>query len=87
MTALASFTATTTWQELTGVSDVANIFTIQNRNNRISCLLQLGDEPVDDSDAFLMNPEEEKKISNIDNTEKVWIKSLSETVIIVINEA
>lgn len=87
MTALTHFTATTTWQELTGVSDVAGIFTIQNRNSTTSCLIQAGDEPTIDIDALTLNPNMERLINNNVSLEKIWAKSLSSEVVITINKA
>ncbi len=83
MTTLNSFTATKVWQELTGVSSVSEIFTIQNLG-AYDVLIDLGDTPGDDKAFEILSykgrvSDSVVAIDNKANTEKVWVKCIYES--------
>jgi len=75
MTTISSFTATTEWQELTGVSGVVGNFTLYNKSKVNEFQYQIGSlEPTDDKDSFDCQPKNASYISN-PNSEKIWVKA------------
>jgi hypothetical protein len=85
MSSLSNFKTTTTWQELTGVSDVSKYFTLQN-TGRQDFRLFLGATPNDsDSNIITASGVQGKSsscvIDNSVNTEKVWVRGDKPTTI------
>ena len=93
MTTIANFEVTPAWQEITGVSEVSDVFTLQNRGSRLSCLLVLGgaSAPTTEDNAMTLKAGFERVLDNTINTEKIWIKtqgnnSKEKTVDLAINQ-
>jgi hypothetical protein len=87
MSNLSYFKTTTSWQELTGVSDVASYFTLQNTGGD-DFKLYLGTTP-NDNDAVILSAKgiqgksSSCVIDNTANTEKVWVKGTQPTTIAI----
>lgn len=87
MTMLSNFISTDIWQEVTGVSNVASKFTLQNTCD-VKFSLYIGDTPIDGDEAYIYAFRVYGSSCIIDNTvttDKVWVKSIA-PVKIVINE-
>jgi hypothetical protein len=85
MSSISRFKTNNTWRELTGVSDVAKFFTIQNIGGE-NFLIYLGTTPKDNDASVIYASGIQGKssscvIDNTTNTEKVWVKSNKETSI------
>ena len=81
MAIITNFIATETWQEITGVSSISALFLLQNRSSVATCLIYLGIIPVSEEIGFTLDPEFERMLNNIENTEKIWIKVLKNGVV------
>lgn len=81
MTTISSFTATTEWQELTGVSGVVGNFTLYNKNRINEFQYQIASaEPTNDSDSFDCQPKSAAYIENPD-AEKIWVKATNNSIL------
>ena len=86
------FTATTEWQELTGVSEVSGKFLIENRSSTHECLLFTGGAtaPTEDAATPTLFPNYERLVDGTTTAETFWIRVNSNistnTVIISITE-
>lgn len=87
MSSISSFKTSTSWEELTGVSDTAKYFTLQN-TGKFDFRLYLGATPSNNDAHIITASGIQGKssscvIDNTSNTEKVWVKSDKPTIITV----
>lgn len=86
------FEVTNEWQELTGISEVSGLWTIQNSQNIDGIKIYVGVDPVptDGRGAIVLIKGYATVVKNVAPLEKVWVKTVSanqeEPVILNISE-